>query len=145
LRREQPLASMFRALRLVVDAGDEAASMRLPSEEAFDIAEKIGAAHELVDVELGRLTLDRAALTPNLSIRLIIATLAAAQRVGCRLYLYSCATALSKRYARVTNPRFVFAPHAGSGIASDNFTFPKPTLAAVAAVQDSPYAALVHD
>jgi hypothetical protein len=58
---------------------------------------------------------------------------------SCRLYLYSCATSLAPRYGRVTNPRFTWDAHAGPGITSDQFTFPKPTVARVAAVADSPY------
>ena len=144
LRTEQRLENLFRSLRAVAELEPEPHSRQLPSEEAFDVPLSLGASAELVDAEIGRLTLDTSRVPPWLGFRLIPATLATTRVAGARLYLYSCATSLAKRYARVSNPRFMLDARARPGIASDRFVFPKPTVAAVAAVEDSPYRAVVE-
>jgi len=143
LRSEQSLASSFRALRNVADLAPEPETRQLPSEEAFDLAAAIGADAQLVDAEVGRLTLDARVVSPVLGSRMVLATLAHAYAGGARMYLYSCARILAKRYARLTNPRHIVETKLQGGFASDNFVFPKPTIAAVAAVEDSPYARLI--
>jgi hypothetical protein len=143
-RNEQPTAALFRALRVVAESGPEQTSDRLPSEEAFDLRASLGAEQAaLVDAELSRLTLERTLAAPWVVRQVIMATLAAVESQGCRLYLYSCASEIARSYARITNPRVTLAQHAPHGIASDGFVFPKPTVAAVATVSDSPYAATV--
>jgi hypothetical protein len=143
LRKQQPLAAMFRALRAVAESSPEEVSTRLPSEEAFDVRASIGSQGELIDGELGRFALDSGAIPVHLAPRVVIASLAAAHQAGCRLYLYSCSISIAKAYARVTKPRYILSEHADTGIASDHFIFPKPTLAAVAAVEDSPFSGTI--
>jgi|GEM_PF-4674144 len=145
LRSDQSLAGSFRGLRSVADLGPEPNSRQLPSEEAFELTAAIGSDARLVDAEVGRLTLDTGVVSPVLASRMVLATLALAHDGGARMYLYSCARTLAKRYARLTNPRHTVEPRGRSGFASDNFVFPKPTIAAVAAVEDSPYARLIQD
>jgi hypothetical protein len=140
LRKEQPIAPVMRAVHAVAEhAVHEQTSRCLPSEEAFDLVERMGARRELVDLEAGRLLALRPGVAPGMVDEIIIATLAVAQLASCRMYLYSCRTELGPRYARITNPRWTFAERASAGIQSDAFTFPVPTIAAVAAVEDSPY------
>lgn len=140
LRHPQPLASLFHGLRAVVDSDQEDTSKSLPSEEAFDVDASLGTERERVDGEISRFVLEPGAVPPTLAPRVIVAALAAAESTGCRLYLYSCAVSIAKAYARLTRPRFVLVQHAEHGITSDGFVFPKPTQAAIAAPQDSPFA-----
>lgn len=138
-RSAQPLAEIFRALREVADEPPEPKSSELPSEEAFDLFGNMGEERASVDAEISRLALQAGAVSPRLIDKVMLACLAALYVQPCRLYLYSCAKSMARRYARVTNPRFAWEVHQNPGIASDQFTFPKPTVARVAAVEDSPY------
>ena len=138
-RTEQPLAEVFRALRDVADEPAEPVSDALPSEEAFDLIGQVGSLRASIDAEIGRFTLAPGALSPRLVNKVMLACLAVLRAEPCGLYLYSCASSLAPRYARVANPRFSWDSHEQPGIASDGFTFPKPTVARAAAVEDSPY------
>jgi predicted GNAT family N-acyltransferase len=139
-RREQALAPVVHTLRAVIDPHAAVVTPRcLPSEEAFDLAATLGPRARLVDVEIGRLAVSHPAVGPQAVLQIMIATLAVLLLSGCRLYLYSCATALSKRYARVANPRWSAFAAIADGIGSDGFPFPKETVAAVAAAEDTPF------
>jgi hypothetical protein len=144
-RDEQALAPVFRALRAVAETEPGPDSHALPSEEAFQLVASLGPEHRRVDVEIGRLTLDSHVVAPWLVQHVTLAILAAVRTSCCRLYLYSCATSLAKRYARIASPQFRLETHSAPGIASDHFLFPKPTVAAVAAVDDSPYLNVIED
>jgi hypothetical protein len=142
-RSEQSLAGCFRALRNVAELEPEPSSRQLPSEEAFELHAALGSEARLVDAEVGRLTLDTRLVSPVLGNRMSLATMAHLHCGGARLYLYSCAMGLAKRYARLANPRYTLETRAQPGFTSDNFLFPKPTVAAVASVEDSPYVPLI--
>ena len=144
-RNTQPLAPLFRALRAVAEAEPEPDSHALPSEEAFALAENLGSESARVDVEIGRLTLDSRVAAPWLVQHVTLAVLAMVRASCSRLYLYSCATTLAKRYARIASPHFHLETRVGDGIESDHFLFPKPTVAAVGSVQDSPYLKVIED
>jgi hypothetical protein len=139
-RRDQPLAPVVRAVRAVVqDAVAEQHLSTLPSEEAFDLALALGARSELVDVEVGRLAVSRPAIGAGVVLRAMVATLGVIHLERCRLYLYSCAADLAARFARIASPRWLLEESVRDGIQSDGFTFPKRSVAVVAAPEDSPY------
>ena len=139
-RQEQRHATIMRALHAVAEHEKlDRTSRLLPSEEAFDLVAPLGPRRELIDLEVSRLITLRPGVEPGLVLEIMIATLAAAHLASCRMYLYSCSTQLGPRYARVTNPRWTFSEPVSAGIESDRFAFPLPTIAAVAAVEDSPY------
>ncbi len=139
-RREQALGAVLRTVRALV-AGDavgvEPAS--LPSEEAFDLSRTLGPRAALVDVEVGRLVVLRPGVDRGAVLEVMIATVGLLLLLPCRFYLYSCARELAARYARVTNPRWTLLEPTSDGIGSDGFPFPKSTVAAVAAAEESPY------
>jgi hypothetical protein len=139
-RSGQPAAPLLRAIRAVVqEVPPEAPGDALPSEEAFDVRGALGECASTVDVEVGRLMLLPTAAPPAIAARVVLATLAAIEQIKCRLYLYSCAVDIAKRYARFSNPRHQFEQPIADAIGSDGFVFPRPTVAAVAKVEDSPY------
>jgi hypothetical protein len=139
-RGEQALAPVLHTLHAVV-AG-RTAEVRptcLPSEEAFDLAGALGPRAGLVDVEVGRLTVLPSKVGREAVSQILIASISVLLLARCRFYLYSCATSLAKRYARATNPRWTLNEPVADGIGSDGFPFPKRTVAAVAAAEDTPY------
>jgi hypothetical protein len=137
-RTAQASAMVFDALHAVVDApAPLTASSLLPSEEAFDLASVPGIVPKDVHAELGRFALERTAAVPWLAQRTIRSVVAALHAEHCPLYMYSCAKAVAKRYARVTNPCWTLQQCRTDGIRSDNFVFPKPTIAAVARPGDA--------
>jgi hypothetical protein len=137
-RTEQSASIVFRALRAVAeDETPEAAPLRLPSEEAFDLSRVPGLSPQDVHVELGRFVLGGMTGVPWLAARAIVGALAVLQADHCPYYLYSCGISIARRYARVTRPRWTLHEPIAPGIASDNFTFPVPTIAAIARPEDA--------
>jgi hypothetical protein len=139
-RCEQALAPVLHTLRVMVEGRPaELSPTCLPSEEAFDLAGTLGPRARLVDVEVGRLTVLHPQVGRAAVFQIMIASISVLLLWRCRFYLYSCATALAKRYARATNPRWLLHEPLADGIGSDGFPFPKRTVAAVAAAEDTPY------
>jgi hypothetical protein len=139
-RSEQALAPVLHTLRALVD--DRTSEPRhggLPSEEAFDLAKALGPRAALVDVEVGRLAVVHPYVSRGAVLQIMIATVGVLLLSRCRFYLYSCASELAKRYARVSRPRWTLLAPNVAGIGSDDFPFPKRTVAAVAAAEDTPY------
>ena len=138
-RVEQPLAIVIRAVRAALqDDTTEASSRALPSEEAFDIAEAVGARSELVDVELGRFSL-LPGINPAISAQVLIAVLSVLVLEKHRLYLYSCSATIAPRYARYMRPIWTLTQLRKDSVGVAGFAFPMQTIAAVGAAEDSPY------
>lgn len=139
-RHEQALAPVLHTLRAVTDGqSSEPRPSCLPSEEAFDLQSTLGARARLVDVEVGRLTMLHPRIHRGAVLQVLIASIGVMLLSRCRFYLYSCAVELAERYARATNPRWTLHEPFSDGICSDGFPFPKRTVAAVAAGEDTPY------
>jgi hypothetical protein len=131
---------VLHTLRAVILAGaPPTPPQSLPSEEAFDLGRALGARAALVDVEVGRLVVLRPGVDRETVLQIMIATVGLLLQLRCRFFLYSCARELAARYARVTNPRWTLLGPSAEGILSDGFPFPKQTVAAVAAPEDTPY------
>lgn len=145
-RHEQSLGVVLQTLRVLL-AGDApwAQPVSLPSEEAFDLPRSLGVRAALVDVEVGRLVVLRPGVDQGAVLEVMIAILGLLLLLPCRFYLYSCARELAARYARVTHPRWTLLEPSAAGIASDEFPFPKASVAAVAAAEDSPYLEVALD
>jgi hypothetical protein len=99
----------------------------------------LGARALLIDAEVGRLIMARPSLGRDVTLQVMVATLAVLLMERCRFYMYSCAEVMAERYARVTNPRWRLTEPRQTGIGADAFVFPVKTVAAVAAAEDSPY------
>jgi hypothetical protein len=139
-RYEQALGPVLRTLHaLVHDSRPAPIVAGLPSEEAFDLKQTLGPRAALVDVEVGRLAVVQPGVARGAVLQIMIASMGVLLLTRCRFYLYSCAEALAPRYARVTKPRWTLCEPTADGIASDDFPFPKRTVAAVAAAEDTPY------
>lgn len=135
-RIEQHVAAIVRGMRAVAELSDkEEDGPTLPSEEAFDLTAHLGSMHKLVDAEVGRLVILRERSCPGLLPELLVAGLAALLNARVRLYLFSCATERYPRFAAVTEPRWRIETARSHRISG--FTFPRPTLACVAAPEDS--------
>lgn len=139
-RREQALAAVLHTLRALIVGGAPASPpASLPSEEAFDLNPALGPRAALVDVEVGRLVVLRPGVDRDAVLQIMIATVGLLLQLRCRFFLYSCARELAGRYARVTNPRWTLDEPSAEGITSDGFPFPKATVAAVAAPEETHY------
>lgn len=141
-RTEQPLALVIRAVRAALqDDTPESQSSALPSEEAFDLQEGVGAQSEQVDVELGRFTLLPGS-HPAVSAHVLIGVLAVLMAEQHRMYLYSCAATIAPRYARYMRPDWTLTQLRRNSI--EGFAFPVETVAAVGSAQNSPYLSTVR-
>lgn len=145
-RTEQANARIFRALHAVVrDTAVIASASDLPSEGAFDLHAVPGTQPAQIEAELGRFVLDRTASSPWLVQHLMTCSIAVLHRQGCEAYLYSCSTTNAKSYARIANPYWTFGQATSPGMHSDQFLFPKPTVASVARPKDARPNAALHD
>jgi hypothetical protein len=141
-RSEQALAPVLQTMHALVEGrASDPHPVGLPSEEAFDLAQALGPRSALVDVEVGRLTVVHPHVGRGAVLQIMIATVGVLLLSRCRFYLYSCASELAKRYARVSQPRWTLLEPNANGIGTDDFPFPKRTVAAVAAAEDTPYLA----
>jgi hypothetical protein len=143
-RTEQALALVIRAVRAALqDDTPESQTAVLPSEEAFDLQEVVGAQSALVDVELGRFTL-LPGVHPAVSANVLIAVLAVLMAERHRMYLYSCAATIAPRYARYMRPDWTLTQLRQNSLGVEGFAFPVETVAAVGAAQNSPYLSTVQ-
>lgn len=139
-RHDQPLASVMRGIRAVVeDVVAEQRSNALPSEQAFDFSVEPDLRPEHVEVEVGRLVVSRGAVGCSAVLKLMVGALAVLVTVlESKFYLYSCAASMAKRYAIVTNPRWTLEGVTGSSKYADVDVLTR-SRAGVAAVRDSRY------
>jgi hypothetical protein len=145
-RTEQRAAVVFRAVHAVANETRPLVSKPLlPSEEAFDLSTIPGLLPGDVHAEIGRFVLEGTAGTPWILARAITGLLAMLRVEGCPFYLYSCATTLARRYARIVRPIFTLEHAIADGIASDGFVFPKPTIAAVGRPKDAALGDILSD